>query len=80
MLINSCVPIFWWKSFSMIFDKICLKGTKCFMKLLLQLVTSKTEEKQEAHGTHRSPEKTVQINKYIWLYNNINKEKEKKHY
>ena len=29
--------------------------------------------KQEAHGPHRSPEKT----KYIWLYNNINKEKEK---
>ena len=34
--------------------------------------------KQEAHGPHRSPEKTVQINKHIWLYNNINKEKKKK--
>ena len=33
--------------------------------------------KQEAHGPHRSPEKTVQINKLIWLYNNINKEKKK---
>ena len=26
--------------------------------------------KQEAHGPHRSPEKTVQINKHIWLYHN----------
>ena len=25
---------------------------------------------QEAHGPHRSPEKTVQINKHIWLYHN----------
>ena len=24
--------------------------------------------KQEAHGPHRSPEKTVQINKHIQLY------------
>ena len=27
--------------------------------------------KQEAHGPHRSPEKTVQINKHIWLYHNV---------
>ena len=27
--------------------------------------------KQEAHGPHRSPEKTVQINKHIWLYQNV---------
>ena len=27
--------------------------------------------KQEAHGPHRSPEKTVQINKHILLYHNI---------
>ena len=27
--------------------------------------------KQEAHRPHRSPEKTVQINKHIWLYNNV---------
>ena len=26
---------------------------------------------QEAHGPHRSPEKTVQINKHIWLNNNL---------
>ena len=30
-----------------------------------------TKEKQEAHGPHRSPEKTVQINKHIWLYHNV---------
>ena len=34
--------------------------------------------KQEAHGPHRSPEKTVQINKHIWLYHNVDKEKKKK--
>ena len=27
--------------------------------------------KQEAHGPHRSPEKTVQVNKDIWLYHNV---------
>ena len=27
--------------------------------------------KQEAHGPHSSPEKTVQINKNIWLYHNF---------
>ena len=27
--------------------------------------------KQEAHGPHRSPEKTVQINKHIGLYHNV---------
>ena len=32
---------------------------------------------QEAHGPHRSPEKTVQINKHIWLHHNVNKEKKK---
>ena len=32
--------------------------------------------KQEAHGPHRSPEKTVQINKHILLYHY----EEKKHY
>ena len=30
-----------------------------------------TSGKQEAHGPHRSPEKTVQINKHIRLYNFI---------
>ena len=35
------------------------------------------QEKQEAHGPHRSPEKTVQINKHIWLYHNVDKEKKK---
>ena len=34
-------------------------------------------EKQEAHGPHRSLEKTVQINKHILLYHNIDKEKKK---
>ena len=34
--------------------------------------------KQEAHGPHRSPEKTVQIIKQIWLYHNVDsKNKEK---
>ena len=32
-------------------------------------------KKQEAHGPHRSPEKTVQINKQIWLYHNVDLEK-----
>ena len=27
--------------------------------------------KQEAHGPHRSPEKTFQINKHKWLYHNV---------
>ena len=27
--------------------------------------------KQEAHGPHHSPEKTVQINKHIWLYHKV---------
>ena len=31
--------------------------------------------KQEVHGPHRSPEKTVQINKHIWLYHNVDKRK-----
>ena len=36
-------------------------------------------DKQEAHGPHRSPEKTVQIIKQIWLYHNVDSEnKEKK--
>ena len=34
-------------------------------------------QQQEAHGPHRSPEKTVQINKHIWLYHNIDNEKKK---
>ena len=33
--------------------------------------------KQEVHGPHRSPEKTVQINKHIWLYHNVDEEKKK---
>ena len=33
--------------------------------------------KQEVHGVRRLPEKTVQINKHIWLYHNIDKEKKK---
>ena len=34
--------------------------------------------KQEAHGPHRSPEKTVQINKHIYqLYHNVDEEKKK---
>ena len=41
--------------------------------LLLMLMT----KQQEVHGPHRSPEKTVQINKHTRLYNNINKEKKK---
>ena len=35
------------------------------------LVVYNTLSKQEAHGPHRSPEKTVQINKHIWLYHNV---------
>ena len=34
--------------------------------------------KQEAHGPHRSPEKTVQIIKQIWLYYNVDSEKKEK--
>ena len=36
------------------------------------------KEKQEAHGPHRSPEKTVQIIKQIWLYHNIDSENKEK--
>ena len=35
-----------------------------------------TSGKQEAHGPYRSPEKTVQFNKHIRLYHNINKRRE----
>ena len=28
-------------------------------------------KKKEAHGPHRSPVKTVKINKHIWLYHNV---------
>ena len=31
----------------------------------------------KAHGPHRSPEETVQINTYIWLYHNVDSEKKK---
>ena len=34
-------------------------------------------QKQEAHGPQCSPEKTVQINKHIWLYHNVDYEKKK---
>ena len=36
-------------------------------------------KKQEAHGPHRSLEKTVQINKHIWLYQNVDYEKKNKY-
>ena len=50
-----------------------------YLKITIVLPGS-NKGKQEAHGPHRSPEKAVQINKHIWLniYNNINKEKQKK--
>ena len=35
-------------------------------------------EKQEAHGPHRSPGKTVQIIKQIWLYHNYDSENKEK--
>ena len=41
-------------------------------KIIGQLSSHYEKKKQEAHGPHRSPEKIVQINKHIWLYNNIN--------
>ena len=36
------------------------------------------KRKQEAHGPHRSPEKTVQIIKQIWLYHNVDSENKEK--
>ena len=33
---------------------------------------------QETHGPHRSPEKTVQIIKQIWLYHNVDSENKEK--
>ena len=33
--------------------------------LALEIDTLGTKQKQEVHGPHRSPEKTVQINKHI---------------
>ena len=36
------------------------------------------KKKQEAHGPHRSPEKTVQIIKQIWLYHNADSENKEK--
>ena len=36
--------------------------------------------KQEAHGPHRSPEKTVQIIKQIWLYHNVDSENKEKNF
>ena len=38
---------------------------------ICNLVLRIFQTKQEAHGPHRSPEKTVQINKHIWLYHNV---------
>ena len=38
----------------------------------------KKEKEQEAHGPHRSPEKTVQIMKQIWLYHNVDSENKEK--
>ena len=40
-------------------------------KLILVVHTAHLKKKQEAHGPHRSPEKTFQINKHIWLYHNV---------
>mgnify|MGYP003686606297 CR=1 FL=1 len=57
-----------------------------FIYFFLKFVeTSKTvfrwiivqDDKQEVHGPHRSPEKTVQINKHIRLYHNVDQEKKK---
>ena len=36
------------------------------------------KKKQEVHGPHRSPEKTVQIIKQIWLYHNVDSENKEK--
>ena len=36
------------------------------------------KKKQDAHGPHRSPEKTVQIIKQIWLYHNPDSENKEK--
>ena len=42
--------------------------------------TAALTAKQEAHGPHRSPEKTVQINKHIRLHHNMDLETFIKHY
>ena len=37
----------------------------------------KKEEEKKAHRPHRAPVKTVQIDKHIWLYQNIDLEKKR---
>ena len=53
-------------NFIFIDDCLNLKKTKTKKKQLLSV-----NKKQEVHGPHRSPEKTVEINKHIWLYHNV---------
>ena len=51
-------------------DKACtLNENLLNSSFLFQTTTS--ENITKAHGPHRSPEKTVQINKHIWLYHNV---------
>ena len=49
--------------------KFCIMGNHATCTLV---------EQQEAHGPHRSPEKTVQINKHIRFYDRVDEEKENK--
>ena len=42
-----------------------MHGAGSFVQLLVTIGQVVLEKKQEAHGPHRSPEKTVQINKHI---------------
>ena len=50
------------------------------VNILTQNRWIKSNLKQVAHGPHRSPEKTVQINKHIWLYHNIDRRKKNIHF
>ena len=48
---------------------------KCWLRQLISGPNKHTIYKQEAHGPHPSPEKTVQINNHISLDHNVVYEK-----
>ena len=60
-------------------DNLNNKGTNCELSEIHSplpqsfgpFIILRNNAQQEAHGPQCSPEKTVQINKHIWLYHNI---------
>ena len=57
-----------------------MHGAGSFVQLLVKIGQVVLEKKQEAHGPHRSPEKTVQINNAYDYIIMLIKRRKKKHY